>query len=96
MQESSKNQPAPKNTSHKLELDHTHGASMTGVFAVPTFTDKLVSVRLKDETLLIVGRDLEIKSLDVENGKLSLSGTIVSLKYQQSGQGLSLAKRIFK
>ena len=97
MQEKTKQaESAPKNSSHKVELDHLHGASMTGVSSVPTFTDKTVVVRLKDETLTITGQDLEIKSLDVESGKLTLGGRIFSLKYSATPTPTSLFKRIFK
>ena len=85
-----------KSAVHKLELDHLHGVSMTGIVAVPTFTDKSAVVRLKDETLTIVGHDLEIKNLDVENGKLTLCGIITMLKYQQSIAPTSFFKRILK
>ncbi len=96
LEKTEKTQQIPKNTSHKLELDHLHGVSMTGVFAVPTFTDKTATVRLKDETLLICGSDLEIKTLDIENGKLVLAGTVTELKYKQSSAPTSFVKRIFK
>ena len=91
-----KSTQSQKSASHKIELDHLHGASMTGITSVPTFTDKTVTVKLKDETLVIVGQNLEIKSLDVENGRLTLSGRITSLKYSASAQPTSVFKRIFK
>ena len=86
----------PKFASHKLELDHLHGASMTGIAGVPTFTDKTAIIRLKDETLTIVGQNLEIKTLDVESGKLVLSGRIFSVKYSASSAPTSFFKRILK
>ena len=97
MQDKKQETTAPtKNTAHKVELDHLHGVSMTGVFAVPTFTDKSVTVRLKDETLYIAGQGLEIKNLDVENGKLTLSGHIDSLKYSVAQTPTSFFKRLLK
>lgn len=85
-----------KSTAHKIELDHLHGASMTGVLAVPTFTDKTMSIKLQDETLTLIGQDLEIKTLDTESGKLVVSGKINSLKYSTSVAPTSLFKRILK
>lgn len=83
-------------TPHKIELDHLHSMSVTGVKDVPTFTDKLVIVRLANESLQIVGSNLSVKSLDVESGKLQLSGQVNSLKYSAQNSPTSLVKRIFK
>lgn len=81
---------------HKIELDHLHSMFVTGVVDVPTFTDKTVTVRLSNETLTIYGQNLAIKSLDVDNGKLQLSGQVNSLKYSAQSSPTSFAKRIFK
>lgn len=97
MQDSNKlKQQSPPLAAHKLELDHLHGVSMTGVIAVPTFTDKSVIVKLKDETLTITGTGLEIKVLDVENGKLTILGSINMLKYSSAQTPTSFFKRILK
>ena len=97
MQENTKQaECGAKSSSHKVELDRLHGASMTGIASVPTFTDKTVVVRLKDETLTITGQNLEIKSLDVESGKLTIGGRIFTLKYSASSAPTSLFKRILK
>ena len=96
MAEQNSNAKTTPLSTHKIELDHLRGASMTGVVAVPVFTDKSVTVKLKDETLNILGADLEIKHLDIENGKLTLSGKVNSLKYSASSTPTSLFKRILK
>lgn len=80
---------------HKLELDHHRMFSMTGVKDVPVFTDKNITVTLDGETLNIAGQDLAVKNLDIENGKLSVTGSVHSLKYSSQGSA-SLVKRIFK
>lgn len=94
-----KNDAAPSTTtktSHKLELDNHRTLSVTGVIAVPIFTDKGVTVRLADETLYIVGRDLMVKQLDLENGKLGLTGYVTQLKYMSTAAPSSIVKKIFK
>lgn len=83
-------------TAHKIELDHMHSVSMTGVLDVPTFTDKTVVVRLEGETLTITGSNLAVKNLDVESGKLQISGQITSLKYSTQSTPTSFAKRLFR
>lgn len=97
MQEKKNSTPqTTQNHSHKLELDHLHGASMTGIVAVPTFTDKALTIKLKDETLFVTGQNLEIKNLDVENGKLTIAGVVTSLKYSPSQTPTSFFKRLLK
>lgn len=83
-------------TSHKVELDHLHAMSVTGVEDVPTFTDKTIVIRLKDETLTVSGQNLSVKNLDVTEGKLQIEGQVNALKYSASGAPTSFAKRIFK
>lgn len=80
---------------HKLELDHHRAMSMTGVKDVPVFTDKNITVILDGETLYVTGQNLSVKNLDVENGKLSVLGTVNSIKYSAQGS-MSLIKRILK
>lgn len=87
--------PAPQK-GHKLELDHERAMSMTGVKDVPVFTDKNITVRLEGETLLVTGQNLAVKTLDVENGKLQVTGRVFSLKYTAQSTPTSFIKRIFK
>lgn len=90
-----KAQKTPK-PSHKIELDHLHSMSVTGVLDVPTFTDKNIVVKLADETLHISGQGLSVKNLDVESGKLQIEGRVDAIKYVAKSTPGSFAKRIFR
>ena len=81
---------------HKLELDHERAMSMTGVKDVPVFTDKNITVRLANETLLVTGQNLAVKNLDIESGKLQVTGRVFSLRYTSQTAPTSFIKRIFK
>lgn len=83
-------------SSHKVELDHLHAMSVTGVEDVPTFTDKTIVIRLKGETLTVSGQNLAVKNLDVTEGKLQIEGQVNALKYSAQTSPTSFAKRIFK
>ena len=87
---------AAEHVGHKLELDHERAMSMTGVRDVPVFTDKNLTVRLDNETLLVTGQNLAVKTLDVESGKLTVTGRVFSLRYTSQAAPKSLMKRIFK
>lgn len=80
---------------HKIELDHLHGMSVSGVVDVPIFTEKNMTIRLNGETLIVSGNNLAVKSLDTQSGLLVVEGQISALKYTMQGQ-TSLAKRIFR
>lgn len=82
--------------SHSIELDNHKLLRVTGVLAVPVFTDKTISVELSGETLTVTGRDLTVKSLDVENGTLNAEGYVTGMKYSSQQTPQSLLKRIFK
>lgn len=83
-------------SAHKIELDHLHSMSVTGVTDVPTFTDKLVIVRLANETLQITGIGMSVKNLDVESGRLQINGQVNAIKYSAQTTPTSLVKKIFK
>lgn len=87
---------AVQTSAHKVELDHLHAMSVTGVRDVPTFTDKSVVIRLKGETLTVSGQNLCVKNLDVTEGKLQIEGQVNALKYSSQTSPTSFAKRIFK
>ncbi len=83
-------------SAHKVELDHFHTMSVTGIVDVPTFTDKLVEVVLPNERLQIIGSGMSIKTIDIEGGRLQLNGQVNSIKYTTSSTPTSFVKRIFK
>ncbi len=87
---------AAEQKGHKLELDHNRAMCMTGVVDVPVFTDKNITVRLAGETLLVTGQGLAVKNLDIENGKLQVTGRVNSLKYTAQTVPTSFVKKIFK
>lgn len=83
-------------SAHKLELDRHRALSMTGVKAVPVFTDKNMTVKLDEGSLLITGRGLSVKHLDVEGGKLLINGDVTSLRYTDQASPTSFVKKIFR
>ena len=64
--------------------------------AVPTFTDKLITVELEGETLSVTGHDLVVKGLDLETGRFSAAGWVTSMRYSTAPDPSSFLKRIFK
>ena len=81
---------------HKVELDNHSLLSVTGVKGVPTFSDKEITVLLKDENMLVSGQNLEIKLLDLERGNLVATGYVTGLKYSSGNVETGVLKRLFK
>ena len=86
--------PAAK--AHSLQLSEHRLLTVTGVKAVPTFTDKLITVELEGETLSVTGHDLVVKGLDLETGRFSAAGWVTSMRYSTAPDPSSFLKRIFK
>ena len=87
--------PAAKKA-HSLQLSEHRLLTVTGVKAVPTFTDKLITVELEGETLSVTGHDLVVKGLDLETGRFSAAGWVTSMRYSTAPDPSSFLKRIFK
>ena len=81
---------------HSLQLSEHRLLTITGVKAVPTFTDKLITVELEGETLSVTGHDLVVKGLDLETGRFSAAGWVTSMRYSTAPDPSSFLKRIFK
>ncbi len=85
-----------KKSHHKLELDHAHSMSMTGVVDVAVFTDKNITIKLSGENLVVTGQNLSVKTLDTTEGKLVVEGQVFSLKYTSQASPTSFAKKLFR
>ena len=90
------NAPKPAAKAHSLQLSEHRLLTVTGVKAVPTFTDKLITVELEGETLSVTGHDLVVKGLDLETGRFSAAGWVTSMRYSTAPAPSSFLKRIFK
>lgn len=90
------NAQKPAAKAHSLQLSEHRLLTVTGVKAVPTFTDKLITVELDGETLSVTGHDLVVKGLDLETGRFSAAGWVTSMRYSTAPDPSSFLKRIFK
>ena len=90
------NAQKPAAKAHSLHLSEHRLLTVTGVKAVPTFTDKLITVELEGETLSVTGHDLVVKGLDLETGRFSAAGWVTSMRYSTAPDPSSFLKRIFK
>ena len=68
---------------HKLILNERQQLTMTGVTEVVSFEDTAVVLRTDLGTLVVQGRDLQLKTLSVEGGQVAVEGTISALGYEE-------------
>lgn len=80
---------------HKLTLNERNALSMTGVIDVISFDDSTVILRTSLGTLIIQGRDLQLKTLSPDGGQVAVAGTVSALIYEEPRNATSLWHRLF-
>lgn len=68
---------------HKLTLNERKSLTMTGVTEVVTFDETGVILKTALGTLMIQGRDLQLKALSPEGGQVSVTGQVSALIYEE-------------
>lgn len=68
---------------HKLTLNERSHLTMTGVTEVITFDENAVILKTGLGTLVVQGRDLQLKTLSPEGGQVVIAGKITSLTYEE-------------
>ena len=80
---------------HKLELNERRQLTMTGVTEVVSFEDSAVVLQTSLGTLIVQGRELQLKTLSLEGGQVAVDGTISSLVYEEPRSGGGWRHRLF-
>lgn len=81
-----------RNLPHRLTLDERRSLTMTGVTEVVSFDEGTVILRTELGTLLVQGRELQLKTL--EGGNVAVEGHISALSYEEPRQGGWLSRLI--
>ena len=68
---------------HKLTLNERQKLTMTGVTEVVSFEDTGVVLQTSLGTLMVQGRDLQLKTLSAEGGQVEVAGSVSALSYEQ-------------
>lgn len=80
---------------HKLTLSERSSLTMTGVIEVVSFDDTAVILHTSLGTLVIQGRDLQLKQLSLDGGQVAVEGTVSSLVYEEPRQQGGWVRRLF-
>lgn len=68
---------------HKLTLNERKQLTMTGVSEVVSFDDTAVVLNTSLGTLVVQGKDLQLKTLSLDGGQVAVDGTISGLNYEE-------------
>lgn len=80
---------------HKLTMNERRQLSMTGVTEVVSFEDSAVVLQTALGTLIVQGRELQLKNLSLEGGQVEVDGTISALVYEEPRQSGGWKRRLF-
>lgn len=80
---------------HKLTLNERRQLSMTGVTEVVSFEDSAVVLQTSLGTLIVQGRELQLKNLSLEGGQVEVDGTVSALVYEEPRQSGGWKRRLF-
>ena len=81
---------------HVLNLDEKKLLTVTEVTDVEGFDEETMLINLKEEGLIINGRNLHIEALDLEEGRLIARGEIESMTYTKKKAKKSILERFRK
>jgi len=84
------------NKEQMLTLSNREQLELTGVTEVINFTEGEIALESNLGNLTILGENLHVKHLDLENSQLIVTGYVTGLKYDQEGKAENFIKRLFK
>lgn len=81
---------------HRFSLVERQLLKMEGVKEIMTFDDRSITMETLLGPLVIKGKELNIKAVDLEEGYLQLEGFMNSLEYVSKGKGKGFWARFLK
>lgn len=80
---------------HCLTLNERRQLSVTGVTEVVSFEDTAVILKTSLGTMIVQGRDLQLKTLSVDGGQVAVEGTVCAIGYEEPRQNGGWLRRLF-
>ena len=81
---------------HKLSLNERKQLTMTGVSEVVSFDETTVVLRTSLGTLMIQGKELQLKTLSLDGGQVAVDGTISAMVYEEPRSSASWLGRLLR
>lgn len=70
-------------TTHNMTLEGRTRAKLTGVAAVSCFNDQEIVLETSEGELALLGENLHIEQLDLDEGRLEVTGSLSGLEYSE-------------
>ena len=86
---------ADEHMPHKLCLNERRQLTMTGVTEVVSFDDTTVVLQTSLGTLIVQGKELQLKTLSLEGGQVEVDGSVSALAYEEPRQAAGWKRRLF-
>lgn len=86
---------AEEKLAHTLSLTERNKLAIHGITEVVSFEENAVVLRTSLGTLVVHGRDMQLKTLSPEGGKVAVEGTVTALVYEEPRAGGWLS-RLFR
>ena len=83
---------ADEHMPHKLCLNERRQLTMTGVVS---FDDTTVVLQTSLGTLIVQGKELQLKTLSLEGGQVEVDGSVSALAYEEPRQAAGWKRRLF-
>ena len=81
---------------HKLILNERKQLTVTGVTEVVSFDESAVIARTDNGTLVVQGKNLQLKTLQPDGGQVAVEGQISALIYEDPKSPAGLFQKLFK
>ena len=85
---------AEEHLPHKLTLSERKHLTMSGVTEVVSFDDTAVVLQTNLGTLIVQGKELQLKTLSVEGGQVAVDGYVSGLPYEEPRQSGGWLRRL--
>ena len=80
---------------HKLTMNERRQLTMTGVTEVVSFEDTAVVLQTSLGTLIVQGKELQLKTLSLEGGQVAVDGNVSALIYEEPRGSGGWRRRLF-
>lgn len=78
---------AEEHLPHTLQLKERSHLTMSGVTEVVSFDEGAVVLRTSLGTLIVQGRELQLKTLSLDGGQVAVEGSVSALIYEEQRPG---------
>lgn len=81
---------------HSIKIVYNESVEVSGVENIVSYDSKNVVFKLSNNVLNLTGLNFDVRSLDLDQGKVVVSGRVNSLSYDTAREKVGFVKRLLK